>query len=231
VRPVIGISQCLDDRGRWRARRDYLYADLAYARAVEEAGGIPLHLPLQRDTAALAARIDALLIPGGDDFVPEKPYPEEVRFDPAPAAQIEFDRSLLAASLERAKPILGICYGMQLIALQHGGSLHYHLPRDLPQAGPHQLAEPEGRHALVVVPGSRVAAALGGERSEVNSLHHQAVATPGRGLRCSARGEDGVVEAIESEDSQFCVGVQWHPEKLDGAARSGLFRALVEACG
>jgi putative glutamine amidotransferase len=64
----------------------------------------------------------------------------------------------------------------------------------------------------------------------VNSLHHQAVAEPGRGVRVSARSPDGVIEAIEC-DGMFAVGVQWHPEKLPGAGRLVLFRALVAAAG
>jgi putative glutamine amidotransferase len=64
----------------------------------------------------------------------------------------------------------------------------------------------------------------------VNSLHHQGVAEPGDGLRVSARAEDGVVEAVEAEKGPFCVGVQWHPEKMEGPHRDRLFAAFVAAC-
>jgi putative glutamine amidotransferase len=229
--PVVGITQCLDDRGRWRRGRRYHYADAAYARAVERAGGLPLYLPVQADVGALIERIDALLVPGGDDLPPERPYPAEVCFDLAPAAQVEFDRRLLAAALERRLPFLGICYGMQILALVRGGALHHHLPIDLPGAAPHRLPEPDGRHALRIEPGTRLAAILGPSPVSVNSLHHQAVAVPGEGLRVSARGEDDVIEAVEAPGAVFCLGVQWHPEKLDPEPHGGVFRALVEACG
>ena len=232
MRPVVGISQCLDDRGRWREGRDYAYVDVAYARAVEEAGGIPLHLPVQGDPAALTERLDALLIPGGDDFLPtppSAPYPAHIAFDPAPLAQIDFDERLLASALAREIPVLGICYGMQLLALHRGGSLHYDLPTDRPEAASHQLPEPDGRHALAVEPGTRFVAIVGGSPAPVNSLHHQAVAEPGAGLRVAARSPDGIIEVIETERGSFALGVQWHPEKLTGAARLVLFEALVEA--
>ena len=228
--PVIGIPQCLDERGRWRNGREYLYLDRAYARAVEDAGGIPIHLPIQSDVGALIDRIDGLLLPGGDDFLPARPYPGDVQFEPAAPVQVAFDRRLLGGALERGLPILGICYGAQLIALHHGGRLHHHIPLDLPDAAPHELDESEGRHALLVEPDTRLAAALAEDLRSVNSLHHQAVDDPGRGLLVSGRSPDGVVEAIESRGSGFLLGVQWHPEKLSGEERLALFRALVSAC-
>jgi putative glutamine amidotransferase len=228
--PIVGISQCLDDRGRWRPGRDYVYLDLAYARAVEAAGGLAVHLPPQRSTTELVSGIDALLIPGGDDFLPADPtrYPDGV-FDETPPAQIDFDSRLLAAALARGIPVLGVCYGMQLLALHHGGTLHHHLPSDLPDAAPHQLPEAEGRHPIEVAPGTRLAKILGDEPAPVNSLHHQAVAVAGDGLRVAARAPDGVIEAVESEGPGFVLGVQWHPEKLEGDARLQLLRALLEA--
>jgi putative glutamine amidotransferase len=230
MRPLIGIPPCLDERGRWRAGRTYQYIDRAYARAVEQAGGLPLYLPLQADVEDLAARIGGLLLPGGDDLLPDTPYPEHVRLDPAPAAQVAFDRRLLAAALERGLPVLAICYGMQLLALHHGGSLHHHIPTDVPEAGPHRLPEPDGRHAVHILPGSQLAAVLGDAGNGVNSLHHQAVAEPGEGLRACAHAEDGLIEAIERSEPPFCVGVQWHPEKMQGPQRERLFGAFVAAC-
>jgi putative glutamine amidotransferase len=231
VKPLVGIPQCLDDRGRWKPGRDYLYIDFAYARAVESAGGIPLHLPMQRDADALLDRIDALILPGGDDLPPppESHYPSETVFDFAPAAQVEFDTRLLDGALARGLPILGICYGMQLLALHHGGALHYHLPHDLPDADCHQLSEAEGRHAISAEPGTRTAAVFGEGPTSVNSLHHQAVASPGAGVRVSALAEDGVIEAIELSDDRFALGVQWHPEKLADSSSRSLFAALLSA--
>ena len=231
--PIVGISQSLDDRGRWRPQRDYGYIDLAYARAVEDAGGTPIHLPPQSDAARLTEHIDALVVPGGDDFPPGpecQAYPKSVAFDLAPAQQIDFDTRLVESALGRGLPVLGICYGMQLLALHRGGSLHHHLPIDLPESECHQLPEANGRHALAVEPGSRLETILGREPAPVNSLHHQAVCSPGHDLRVCARSPDGVVEAIESLGDHFVLGVQWHPEKLDDEGRLVLFRALVQAC-
>jgi putative glutamine amidotransferase len=228
--PLIGIPPGLDERGRWKCDRIYQYVDVAYASAVAQAGGLPVYLPREADVAALTARLDGLLIPGGDDFAPETAYPETVRFDPAPAEQIAFDRRVLAAALERRIPVLGICYGMQLLALHHGGSLHYDIPSDVPDATEHRLPEPDGRHALRIVPRTRLADALGAAEPFVNSRHHQAVSRVEQGLAVSARAGDGIIEALEHESQPFCIGVQWHPESMQGPHRERLFRAFVAAC-
>jgi len=271
VPPLVGISQRLRPGGQ--EGRDRLELDPAYARAVAEAGAVPVHVAWPTAPRALAARLDALVIPGGPDFLcaslPQanddgpgsddlpptemppaaSPLPgagaarvaqpagesaSPVRFDPVDPRQLAFDRALLAAALAREIPVLGICYGMQLLALHAGARLHLHLPRDLPRAGPHRAPGREDeRHGLRVEPGTRLAALLGTGDTEVNSSHHQAVSDPGA-WRVAARAPDGVIEAVEPPgvaSGFFCLGVQWHPERMDPAHRGALFGALVEAAG
>jgi putative glutamine amidotransferase len=223
MRPLIGIPPRLSERGpegaAWRIGG-------AVVAAVEQAGGAPLLLPAQRDVEALLTRIDGLLVPGGGDFLPPRAYPAGVEFDPVAPRQLEFDTALLAAARATGLPLLGICYGMQLLALHCGGSLHYDLPTDLPGAASHRLGA--GRHEIALAPGSALARILDGALRSVNSRHHQAVADPGR-ARVGATAPDGVVEAIEL-DGAFAIGVQWHPEDLEGPGRERLFGAFVAAC-
>ncbi|MGH0028153.1 MAG: gamma-glutamyl-gamma-aminobutyrate hydrolase family protein [Myxococcota bacterium] len=230
MRPLIGMPPCLDARGRWKPGRAYHYLDAAYAAALSEAGAHCVVLPEQAEPEALVDRLDGLLLPGGDDLLPDTPYPDDVRFDAVPERQLAFDRSLLAAALGRDLPLLGICYGMQLLALHGGGRFHYDLPTDRPEAHEHRLPEADGRHALSVAAGSRLAAILEGGETAVNSLHHQAVSEPGEGAVAVAWAPDGVIEAIERPGAAFALGVQWHPEKLPAEHRRRVFGAFVDAC-
>ena len=169
-------------------------------------------------------------MPGGDDFLPPSPYPAHVAFRPAAPAQIASDLALVRAALTRGLPVLGICYGMQLLALAGGGALVYDIAHDVPGAAPHRLA-PHERHALTLAPGSRLAAIFAGAREiAVNSRHHQGVATPGAGLVASAHTADGVIEAIESApETAFALGVQWHPEDMEAEHVLRVYGALIAA--
>ncbi len=235
-RPRIGIPLCLDDQGRWRPGHRYHYIDRSYADAITRAGGLALQLPIQRDPASLVTELDGLLLPGGDDLPPDPrrdpPTPEALRLDLVPEEQLAFDSALARAAIHANRPVLGICYGMQLLARLRGGRLDIDLESQHPEAENHKLTSLELRHPIAIEPGSRLERILDTTACDVNSLHRQAVREVGAEHRVVARSPDGVIEAIEGPagDDHFELGVQWHPEKLDAPESHQLFSHFVAAC-
>lgn len=227
--PLIGITTYRQpaEWGSWRrVPADLLPAD--YATSVERAGGIPVLIPPLASAgtaAAVIARLDGLLIAGGADVNPER-YGEE----PGPDVTAWYDDRdaselwLLAAAEERNLPVLGICRGMQLMAVSAGGTLIQHLP-DLVGHARHSGGDSEyERIPVTVEPGHRLAE-LVGEAVVAPCHHHQAVATH-PGYTATARDADGVLQGMEAEGTRFVVGVQWHPETANDL---GLFVGLVDA--
>ncbi len=230
MRPTIGVTVSLDAAGRWRAGHRYHYLDAAYAAALEACDAQVRYLPPGPVADDALAGLDGLVIPGGDDFPAERSYPPEVRFELAPPEQIASDGAHLALARRARLPLLGICYGMQLLARSAGGRLHAHLPLDVRGAGGHDLPGPDARHGIEVAAGTRLASLLGAGECAVNSRHHQAVAEPGSDLVVGARAPDGVIEAIEARGERFELGVQWHPETMPEAHRRALLGGFVAAC-
>ncbi len=250
-RPLIGITAGTEIGGAWTRNglpheKDYIWRD--YSAGVAAAGGLPVIVPCVAGgsgepdagdavlVAETIARLDGLLLTGGRDVDPryygEAPHPRLGEIDPAKDA---LELAAVAAARARRLPILGICRGIQMLAVAFGGSLVQDLKSQVAAAIRHEqrLDKRKPSHEITVEPGSRLAAILGQAGPLwVNSYHHQAVRRLPDGFRVSAKAPDGVVEAMEATDPRhgFVVGVQWHPESLwrgDEPSRR-LFLALVE---
>jgi putative glutamine amidotransferase len=212
-KPIIGITM------RFNPNNRHLYLPAEYAAAIEYFGGFAVHLNLSAagDYNQNAINfIDGILLPGGGDIDPLR-FEEEPRIGLGTVSPLrdENDLMLLKYAEEMSVPVLGICYGMQLLNVFRGGSLFQDIEREQPNALNHQQGEPRERlsHWVEIAESSRALGALSNERVLVNSHHHQAVKRIGVNLRGVAVAGDGIVEAIEdTRPERFNLGVQWHPE-------------------
>ncbi len=199
---------------------DLYYAD--YGRGVLEAGGIPVHLPLDVDPGDLVPRLDGVLLTGGADVDPNR-YGHASTTDAFPPEPFrdEHECAVLDAAYADRLPVAGICRGLQVVNVHAGGTLHQDVPT---HSG---FAEPVDTewHRVDFTAGSVLGGLYGADRP-VNSLHHQTVDELGDGLVVTARAEDGSVEGLEHADLPV-VAVQWHPEMLPTRADDPLFAWLV----
>lgn len=226
--PLIGLTTYREEAawGVWRQRADVLHAQ--YAEAVEAVGGIPLLLPpvaAAGAAEAVVARLDGLVISGGADVEPGRygadTHPRTTGWRPDRDA---WELALLDAADAAALPVLGVCRGMQLMAVHAGGALDQHTP-DLVGHEEHSPGgDAFGATAVATAPGSRLAT-LVGETVTVSCHHHQSV-REAPGFRAAATAADGTLEAIEAPSERFCLAVQWHPETTEDV---GLLAGLVEA--
>jgi putative glutamine amidotransferase len=224
--PVVGITSYVEQArwGVWDQRAALVPEN--YVLMVRAAGARAVLLPPDEAGAPdLVRRLDGLVLSGGADVDP-------ARYG-APAHELTVTRpdrdagelAVLEAALDADLPVLGVCRGMELLAVAYGGSLHQHLPDVLTGEARHQPAPGVyGSHPARFAPGSR-AAAIFGERADVNSYHHQAVANPGK-LTVTGWADDDVIEAVEDPSRRFVFGVQWHPEAAHDVRP---FAALVAA--
>jgi putative glutamine amidotransferase len=235
VRPVIGITPDLGQTSARPGRPAAPQYELkqAYADAVLAAGGLPIVLPYSEDAGAPQEALDlcdGLVITGGAFDIPAELYGAQAgaRMGPLKRGRTAFERLVLRAALAADVPVLGVCGGMQLLAVELGGTLFQDIAHEVPGALDHeQRNDPrEPGHAARIVPGSELASIVGKGEIEVNSTHHQAVKDAGRARVCAV-APDQIVEAIELPD-QFALGVQWHPELLAGSEHLALYRALVD---
>jgi putative glutamine amidotransferase len=229
--PLIGLS-CYREQARWGVwdtRADLLPE--TYARSVEAVGGVPVLLPptthpsVEEAARAVVARLDGLVVSGGADVSPHQyaaaPHPRTRSWrDDRDTWEI----ALLDAADARDLPVLGVCRGMQVMAVRAGGTLEQHLPDEVGHEG-HNPAPGEYGDVGVHLDADSRLHGLVGERLGVRCHHHQSVREH-PGFTPVAWAEDGTLEAMEEPGDRFWVAVQWHPEVL---ADVGLFAGLVEA--
>jgi putative glutamine amidotransferase len=219
-RPLIGVCAAVENAtfGVWKDEPATLLP-LSYARAIHGAGGMMAMLPPDRRATEspdeLLDRIDALVLGGGADIDPEsqgvEAHPETVGSNPD---RDHFEIALARGALERGIPLLGVCRGMQILNVACGGTLDQHLPDRLGHERHRAVPGSWGEHDVRIEPGSLAARAAGTERLTVKSHHHQGVDAIPDALSATAWAtDDESVEAIESADGEFVLGVLWHPEE------------------
>jgi putative glutamine amidotransferase len=220
VKPLIGITCCtrVDD----------------YVASVEQSGGRARVLEIGESPRSLVEQLHGLLLTGGGDIDPvlygEARHPTVEDAEPG---RDEFELDLARRAMDRDLPTLAICRGAQVMNVAAGGTLVQDIPSGITTALTHSIVQPRDRvaHAVSVSAGSVLERALGAavdanKTCRVNSRHHQSVGRLGRSLVATATAPDGVIEAIESPQARFCVGVQWHPENF---WKTGEFRPLFDA--
>jgi putative glutamine amidotransferase len=230
-RPVIGLTTYLEQAksGIWDVPAAFL--PQVYFDAVTRAGGTAVLVPPQPLDEATADRVldglDGLIITGGKDVDASRYGQEAHPLNDVPRTdRDELEFTLLDRAIARDLPFFGICRGMQVLNVLRGGTLIQHLPDAIGSERYNAGGGVFTPNPAITVPGTRLAE-LVGERLTVASYHHQAVDVVGDGLTVSARGDDGVIQAVDIDDMTFGVAVQWHPEETRDDLR--IFTGLVDA--
>jgi putative glutamine amidotransferase len=235
--PKIGIP--------WRTSREEAEQNRPrienYENAVLLAGADPVILSL-RDPAALEAKLedlDGFVLPGSPADVEPADYGAKSKglSEPADEPRERTDRAILEHALREKKPVLAICYGCQLLNVYLGGTLIQDVRSETGTKVAHRRTDvtPEAKddplHEVRFEPDSQLARLAGGTQAVVNSSHHQAVEQPGKQLKITGHCRDGIVESVEwTGDANWVIGVQWHPERMNGdPLAERLFTELVAA--
>ncbi|MFA6940141.1 MAG: gamma-glutamyl-gamma-aminobutyrate hydrolase family protein [Clostridiaceae bacterium] len=235
MKKIIGIAGTVKEAENSKVPGiEQAYVNDDYIRAAENAGGVPLILPVVNDEENIKLQVktcDAIILSGGQDINPlfygEEPHKNlgftNLRVD-------EYQIKLVKFALEQRKRILGICRGNQVLNVACGGTLY----QDLSEVNENTLKhfQESSRyyysHRIKVEAGTILSKLLGGE-ALVNSFHHQCIKELGKGLKAAAFASDGIIEAAEMIDRDFVMGVQWHPEMMSANSETMmiLFKELI----
>ena len=223
MKPVIGVTPDFNagDREDMGGREPTYFLRARYIRAIEELGAVPLIVPLLEDRVIrrrLLTGLHGLLLTGSGPDIPPGLYGERQAypFRVVCRRRYDFELDLARMAADNSLPVLGICGGMQAMNVALGGSLVQDISSQIASSLPHRSPLPATRlsHPIDIASRSRLKKIIGAPRIRVNSSHHQSVKHVAPSLVVSAVAPDGIIEAIESSDHPFLLGVQWHPEFL-----------------
>ena len=224
TRPIVGITTSFDVKNKQQAlNRDYVIA-------VERAGGCPLILPMTEKPETIRPLfevLNSLIITGGpaitEGLVGE--LPEDL--PPVASTRYENDKLAFEHAQKKQMPILGICYGMQFINAQFGGTLYadIQVQCNVPPHSPKRTKDPV-HNTITLESNSRLATILGETQCKTNSFHLQALETVGKNLTVNARSSDQIIEGIETQDGRI-LGLQFHPEKMPNTIFDRIFDHFV----
>jgi putative glutamine amidotransferase len=209
-----------------------------YTQMISNCGGAPVILSYDYDLIDdYIALLDGIMVVGGYFDIHPKRYGEE-KIHPTVKLNLireDFEHQIISKALKTNIPILGICNGMQLINVLHGGKIIQHITDDKTFINHEQSHDPEfndynkAYHEVKIEPQTKLHQIIGQELIKTNSSHQQAAKNVGSQVKISARASDGIIEAIEKIDHPFCIGIQWHPEFNIGQADHKIFAAFVAA--
>ena len=229
--PVIGLTSYLEPAkwGAWDLPAALIPWN--YVNKLQAAGATVVILPPDADNHDAISRLDGLVMAGGADIEPARYGAAHQEGTDKPRTERDASElGLYRAAREANIPVFGICRGLQIMAVAHGGSLHQHLPDVVGNTLHRDAPGTFNDHGATFTPGSLIAELVGATDVTVNSSHHQAVDSPGD-LTVTGYAEDGTIEVCEDPSAEFVLGVQWHPEfSNDEQVSENLFRAFVKAC-
>ncbi|HZK35214.1 MAG TPA: gamma-glutamyl-gamma-aminobutyrate hydrolase family protein [Bacillota bacterium] len=229
MRPLIGVTCNYDFES------DNSKVFNGYYESIIGVGGLPLLIPATENLSAQETlmHMDGLLLTGGQDIDPylfaEDPDPNIGMINPI---RDRLEIQLCQEAIRRDMPVLGICKGLQIMAIVSGGTLYQDINTGYEgKLICHNQKSPGcyGIHQVSLRPNTLLKKIFGKDTLRVNSFHHQAVKTPGESLVVSATSKDGIIEAVEATNLAFFLGVQWHPEQMTGTSpeMAKLFKAFV----
>lgn len=233
MKPVVGVLPLWDDE------KNSLWMLPGYFQGIEEAGGIPVMLPLTTDVNVIQQCVDmcdGFLFTGGQDVSPELYGEQAMENVVSNKLRDDMESVLVSMALKEDKSILGICRGIQFLNAYLGGTLYQDLPSQYASKTEHHQKPPYDIpvHKNIILKVSPLYALLEREELLVNSYHHQAIKELSPQLKEMAKSEDGLIEAVCMPGQKFVWAVQWHPEfsyKTDESSRKILekFVASMES--